>query len=135
MPLVFLEGPQGIRPDAKQKLMREVTDALSAAYHFPDVRIFVREYPAGDVAQDGVAGAEPIRPVCFLEVPELRDLDVRRTLVGRVQDAIATAYQGLANTDETLVMVNHYPLENVGFHGRLQSDDPQIVGLIEQLNR
>ncbi|MGP3937169.1 tautomerase family protein [Nonomuraea sp. KM88] len=135
MPLIFIEGPQGIRPDAKRELMRQVTEALSDTYHVPDVRIFVREYPGVNVAQDGLSEAEDIRPVCFLEVPELRDLDARRVLVKRIQDSVAAAYQGIANTDELLVMINHYPLENVGFHGRLQSDDPQIVGLMEQLNR
>ncbi|TDD03144.1 tautomerase family protein [Nonomuraea diastatica] len=135
MPLIFIEGPQGIRPEAKQTLMREVTDALTDAYRFPDVRVFVREHPAGNVAQDGRSEAEDIRPVCFLEVPELRDLDARRVLTKRIQDAVSVAYQGIANTEETLVMINHYPLENVGFHGRLQSDDPQIVGLVDQLNR
>jgi phenylpyruvate tautomerase PptA (4-oxalocrotonate tautomerase family) len=135
MPLVFIEGPEGIRPEAKRELMREVTEALVDTYHFPDVRIFVREHPAGNVAQDGLAEAEAIRPVCFLEVPELRDLDAKRALAKRVEDALAAAYQGIANTGETLVMINHYPLENVGFHGGLQSDDPQIVALMGQLNR
>ncbi|MDT5119200.1 MAG: hypothetical protein QOE30_4939 [Mycobacterium sp.] len=40
-----------------------------------------------------------------------------------------------ANTAETLILMNHYPLENAGFAGRLQSDDPQLVEAMKQLNR
>jgi hypothetical protein len=53
----------------------------------------------------------------------------------RILTAIREAYDGIANTAETLILMNHYPLENAGFAGRLQSDDPQLVEAMKQLNR
>jgi phenylpyruvate tautomerase PptA (4-oxalocrotonate tautomerase family) len=135
MPQFFIEAPVGIRDDAKQEMMKDLTAAIDDAYHIPDVRIWPREYAADNVAQDGRLGAEAIRPVCFLEAPELSSLDAKRKMAERILSAIAQAYDGIANTAETLILMNHYPLENAGFAGRLQSDDPQLVEAMNQLNR
>jgi phenylpyruvate tautomerase PptA (4-oxalocrotonate tautomerase family) len=134
MPQFFVEAPIGIRDDAKRKMMKDITAALDDAYHIPDVRVWLREYPADNVAQDGQLGAELIRPVCFLEAPELSSLAAKRTMAERILATIAEAYEGIANTAETLVLMNQYPLENAGFAGRLQSDDPQLVAAMKQLN-
>jgi hypothetical protein len=32
-----------------------------------------------------------------------------------------------------MIFVNGYPLENVGFRGRLQAETPQIVEIVTQL--
>jgi phenylpyruvate tautomerase PptA (4-oxalocrotonate tautomerase family) len=135
MPQFFVEAPTGIRDDAKRALMKDVTAAIDEAYHIPDVRIWLREYPADNVAQDGRLGAEAIRPVCFLEAPELSSLDAKRKMAERILTAVGQAYDGIANTAETLILMNHYPLENAGFAGRLQADDPQLVEAMKQLNR
>ena len=134
MPQILIEAPTGVRPDAKEKMMREISAALDEAFRVPDVRVWLREYPAENVAQDGRIGAEPVRPLCFLEVPELRKLDVKRAMARRIHDAIAEAYGELANTDETLILMNHYPLENAGWAGRLQADDADAVAAVKQLN-
>ncbi|MDT5321595.1 MAG: hypothetical protein QOD88_4117 [Mycobacterium sp.] len=135
MPQFFVEAPIGIRDDAKRTLMKDLTAAIDEAYHIPDVRIWLREYPADNVAQDGRLGAEAIRPVCFLEAPELSSLDAKRKMAERILTAVGQAYDGIANTAETLILMNHYPLENAGFAGRLQADDPQLVEAMKQLNR
>jgi hypothetical protein len=135
MPQFFVEAPEGIRDDAKRTMMQDLTAAIDEAYHIPDVRIWLREYQADNVAQDGRLGAEAIRPVCFLEAPELSSLDAKRKMAQKILTAIGQAYDGLANTAETLILMNHYPLENAGFAGRLQSDDPQLVEAMKQLNR
>jgi hypothetical protein len=135
MPQFFVEAPIGIRDDAKQKMMKDLTAAIDDAYHIPDVRVWLREYQADNVAQDGRLGAEAIRPVCFLEAPELSSLDAKRKMAERILTAIDQAYDGIANTAETLILMNHYPLENAGFAGRLQADDPQLVEAMKQLNR
>jgi phenylpyruvate tautomerase PptA (4-oxalocrotonate tautomerase family) len=135
MPQFFVEAPTGIRDDAKRAMMEEITAAIDEAYHIPDVRIWLREYQADNVAQDGRIGAEAIRPVCFLEAPELSSLDAKRKMAEKILTAIGQAYDGIANTAETLILMNHYPLENAGFAGRLQSDDPQLVEAMKQLNR
>lgn len=134
MPQVLIEAPTGIGPDAKESLMREVSAAVDEAFRIPDVRVWLREYPAENVAQDGRVGAEPVRPLCFLEVPELNKLEVKRTMARRIHEAIAKAYGELANTDETLILMNHYPLENAGWAGRLQSDDADAVAAVRGLN-
>jgi hypothetical protein len=135
MPQFFVEAPIGIRDDAKQKMMQDLTAAIDEAYHIPDVRVWLREYQADNVAQDGRLGAEPIRPVCFLEAPQLSSLDAKRKMAEKILTAIDQAYHGIANTAETLILMNHYPLENAGFAGRLQSDDPQLVEAMKQLNQ
>jgi phenylpyruvate tautomerase PptA (4-oxalocrotonate tautomerase family) len=135
MPQFFIEAPHGVRPEAKQKMMKEITAAIDDAYQkVPDVRVWLREYPAENVAQDGRIQAEPIRPLCFLEAPELSSLDAKRKMAEKINAAIHDAYQGLANTQETLVLMNHYPLENAGWAGRLQADNPEIVEGLRRLN-
>ena len=58
MPIVFIEAPPGIRPEAKTKMMEKVTGAIDEAYHIGDTLIFLREYPAANVAMDGKLQSE-----------------------------------------------------------------------------
>jgi phenylpyruvate tautomerase PptA (4-oxalocrotonate tautomerase family) len=134
MPTVIIEAPTGVRRDAKKRMMEKTTAALNEAYPVPDVRIFLREYQAENVGQDGQLESEPVRPVCFIEAPQLRSLDARRKLVDKVNAAIADAYEGIANTREILILHNEYPLENAGWAGRLQSDNPEVVAAMRKLN-
>jgi hypothetical protein len=53
MPVIFIEAPPGIRPEAKKKLMQKITMAVDEAYHIGDTLIFLREYPGENVAMDG----------------------------------------------------------------------------------
>ena len=53
MPVVFIEAPPGIRPEAKQTLMQKITAAADDAYHIGDTLVFLREYPPEQVAMDG----------------------------------------------------------------------------------
>ena len=73
--------------------------------------------------------------MCSLEAPELTNLDIKRRLVRKIESAIAAAYDGVANTEEVLVLINHYPLENVGWQQSLPTDKPEIVAAIAQINR
>jgi phenylpyruvate tautomerase PptA (4-oxalocrotonate tautomerase family) len=135
MPVFTIDAPSGAHQDAKDKMLKEVTDALHEAWPIPDTRGWLREYPPGNISQDGSIGAEAVRPVCSLEAPELINLDAKRKVVQKIESAIAAAYDGIANTEEVLVLINHYPLENVGWQGSLQSDKPEIVAAIAQLNQ
>ena len=134
MPVFTIDAPTGADRGAKQRMLKEIHDALDETYHFPDTRGWLREYPAENVAQDGRVQAEPVRPVCSLEVPELASLDAKRKLVQKIEAAIGGAYAGIANVDEVLVLINHYPLHNVGWRRSLQSDKAEIVAAVEQLN-
>ena len=53
MPVVFIEAPPGIRVEAKKKMVEKVTAAIDEAYHIGDTLIFLREYPAENVAMEG----------------------------------------------------------------------------------
>lgn len=53
MPVVFIGAPPGIKPDAKKQMVQKITDAIDDAYHIGDTLIFLREYPAENVAMDG----------------------------------------------------------------------------------
>ena len=53
MPVVFIEAPPGIKPEAKKQMVQKITTAVDDAYHIGDTLIFLREYPAENVAMDG----------------------------------------------------------------------------------
>ncbi len=53
MPVVFIEAPPGIKQQAKKQLVEKITAAIDEAYHIGDTLIFLREYPAENVAMDG----------------------------------------------------------------------------------
>ena len=53
MPVVFIEAPPGIRPEAKKQMVQKITSAIDDAYHIGDTLIFLREYSAENVAMDG----------------------------------------------------------------------------------
>ncbi len=53
MPVLFIEAPPGIRPEAKSRMMQKITAAIDEAYHIGDTLIFLREYPPENVAMDG----------------------------------------------------------------------------------
>ena len=134
MPVFTIEAPTGAGPEAKQQMMTAIHEALEEAYPIPDTRGWLREYPTENVSQDGRVQAEPVRPVCSLEVPELASLDAKRKLVQKIEAAIGGAYSGIANVEEVLVLINHYPLDNVGWRQSLQSDKAEIVSAVAQLN-
>jgi phenylpyruvate tautomerase PptA (4-oxalocrotonate tautomerase family) len=134
MPVCLIEAPAGIRSDAKKRLVERTTAALDEAYHVPDVRIFLREYLLENVAQDGRLNSEPVRPVCFIEAPQLRSIAAKRKMIESINAAVADAYRDLANVREILILHNEYPLENAGWAGRLQSDNPEVVQAMKKLN-
>jgi phenylpyruvate tautomerase PptA (4-oxalocrotonate tautomerase family) len=132
MPMIFIEGPPGLSDVAKQKMIADVTRAADDAYHVPDVRLWLREYPPERYAQDGVIGA-PVRPIATLEAPELANIETKRSMVARIDAALAEAYDGLADTSNIMVFINGYPLEQVGWAGRMQSDRPEIIAAAKRL--
>lgn len=133
MPLLFLEAPAGLSREAKADLMVGLTEAVDRTYHFPDTRMFLREYEPENVCLDGRIG-DAVRPVAFLEAPELSSTDVKRAMVVELQTLISRFYADLADAEQTLILINQYPLENVGWLNQLQSDNPMIVKAVEALN-
>ncbi len=58
MPVIHIDAPPGLRADAKRKMMEQITAAIDEAYHIGDTLIFLREYPAENVAMDGTLQSE-----------------------------------------------------------------------------
>ena len=58
MPVVFIEAPPGIKPEAKKQLVQKITTAIDDAYHIGDTLIFLREYEPENVAMDGCLQSE-----------------------------------------------------------------------------
>ena len=115
----------------------EAHDVRDRCFHtaYRRDRVDVRsQFDVENVGQDGQLQSEPVRPVCFIEAPQLRSLDARRKLVEKINAAVADAYEGIANTREILILHNEYPLENAAWAGRLQSDNPDVVEAMKQLN-
>lgn len=123
--------PQGIRLDAKKKLVKEVYTALDEAYRVPDTRIFLREWPLESVSQDGRLDSEPAKPVCFLEVPPGIRTEVKRQLVKRVSAAITEAYR----LPDVLIFFREYPLDMVSQDGGLQSENPVILEAMKKASQ
>ena len=113
MPMFTIDAPEGATVGAKQKMLGEISEALDEAYQMHDIRGWLREYSPQNVSQDGQIGTEPVRPVCILEGPEIVSLDAKRKLMEKIRSAIGDAYAGIANTGQTVVLINEHPLHNV----------------------
>jgi hypothetical protein len=55
-------------------------------------------------------------------------------MVKQVDAAVADVYEGIANIREILIFHNEYPLESVGWAGRLQSENSEIIATMKKLN-
>ena len=62
MPICFIEAPPGIRTEAKYTMVEKITTAIDEAYHIGDTLIFLREYPAENVAMGASSSREPKNP-------------------------------------------------------------------------
>jgi hypothetical protein len=128
MPVAYLDVPPGIPAAAKQTLVGEIFTALDAAYRVPDTRIFIREWPAENVSQDGRLDATPPRPVLFLEVPQGISVGEKRSMGKRISAAVTAAY----HLADVLIFLREYPLDMVIQDGGLQSENPVILQAMEQ---
>jgi hypothetical protein len=52
-PVLTLHIPEGGNPDAKRKVLKKLSAAVTAAYQLPDFMIFLVEYPLDRVAHEG----------------------------------------------------------------------------------
>ena len=53
MPVVFIEAPPGIKPEAKKQLVQKIATAIDDAYYIGDKMLFPGEYPTENVALNG----------------------------------------------------------------------------------
>lgn len=130
MPVCFIEAPQGMRMDAKKKLVEKTSAALHEAFQLDDTRVFIREYPLENVGQDGHLQTE-LRPICFVEAPKGTPIDAKRTLVRKINEAVTEA---LSTARSTLIFVREYALEDVAEDGRLQAENPDVLEVVKRLS-
>jgi hypothetical protein len=66
--------------------------ALHEAYPYPDdVRILLREWRPDSVSQDGQLASEPVRPVFMMQIPEGANIDAKRKMLRKINDAVVEA--------------------------------------------
>lgn len=124
MPVGYLDVPTGADLDTKRELVKAVYEAMREPFPFPDdTRIFLREWAADSVSQNGLLGSEPARPVLTLHVPQGVGADAKRKMLGRINTAVADAYR----LPDFVTFVVEYPLDLVAVDGGLLADDRQRV--------
>jgi len=89
MPIAYIDLRAGLPVPTKELLAKNVAEALDAAYHIDDTRIFLREWTAEQTSVDGVLGRQ--RPICTFVVPPGLPLEAKRGLIRRVSSALSEA--------------------------------------------
>jgi len=124
MPITYLDVPEGATTGEKKALVKAIYHALHDAYPFPDdVRIFIREWPPNSVSQDGLIGSEPARPVLMMHVPQGIDLEAKRRMTKRINEAVVAAY----HLPKFMIFIHEHPRDLVALDGGLHSDNLQRV--------
>lgn len=132
MPITYLDVPKGIRIEEKNKLVKAICATLREAYPYPDdVRIFLREWRPDSVSQDGQLGSEPVRPVFMMHVPEGANIDAKRKMLRKINDAIVEAY----HLPKFMIFMQEYPLDRVALDGGLHSDNKARVEAQKEVYR
>lgn len=124
MPVAYLDVPTGGDLNAKRELMRALYEALSEAYPFPDDhRIFLREWAAENVSQNGLVGSEPARPVLVIHGPQGANIDAKRRMLRMINTAVAHAYP----LPDFMIFIHEHPLDLVAHEGIALADNQQRV--------
>lgn len=122
MPIAYLDVPTGADLDTKRALVKEMYDALHEAWPFPDdTRIFIREWPLDSVSQNGRLGSEPARPACIAHIPQGADLDIKRTVLKKINAAVDRAYR----LPDFTMFLHEHSLNTVVLNGQILADDQQ----------
>jgi len=138
MPVSYIDIPTGVSHSAKEKMSREVFDAIHQAWPIPDTRILIREWPAESVSQDGRIETAPMRPICFLDVPPGLPVQAKRTLIQRISTAVAEACDrkpedvplpsgSHVKTNWVLTFFREYPLDRAALGDLLARKNPMVL--------
>jgi phenylpyruvate tautomerase PptA (4-oxalocrotonate tautomerase family) len=142
MPVSYIDIPSGVSNDAKEKMVKDVYEAIHEAWPIPDTRIMVREWPHNTVSQDGVIADAPMRPICMLDVPPELPVDAKRRLIRRISTAIATACDRddeevqlpsgtKIHTNWVLTFFREYPLDRAALGPILAFENPMVLESLE----
>src|SRR5262245_1692209 len=141
MPVAYVDLPSGLDVDAKKKLVTEVSESLHHAYKIPDNRVFLRDWPAGQISIDGELG-RPMRPICNFLVPPGLPVEMKRELVHRVSSAIAEACDlprehvllpsgSKVSTRWVLGFFSEYPLDRASLDDLMALENPMVLESLE----
>lgn len=89
MPVAYIDLSTGLTAPTKRLLVKNVAEAIHAAYHIVDTRVFLREWSAEQTSVDGVLGGQ--RPICTFVVPPGLPVEAKRGLVRKVSAALSEA--------------------------------------------
>jgi hypothetical protein len=124
MPVAYLDVPTGADLGTKRELVKAMYAALKEAYPFPDdTRIFLREWSPDSVSQNGELGSGPFRPAFVAHVPEGVGLDVKRTMMEKINAAVTEAY----HLPWFITFLHEHSLDLVAVDGVVLADDQQRV--------
>lgn len=124
MPVGYLDVPTGVDSEGKRELVKALYEALGEAYPFPDDhRIFLREWPADNVSQNGLLGSEPARPVLVIHAPQGANTDAKRRMLKMINAAVADTY----HLPDFMIFIHEHPLELVAHEGTMLADNQQRV--------
>jgi phenylpyruvate tautomerase PptA (4-oxalocrotonate tautomerase family) len=136
MPVAYIDLRAGLSTPTKQLLMRSVAEAIHAAYHIEDTRVFLRESSADQTSVDGVLGSH--RPICTFVVPPGLPVDAKRGLVGRVTALLSEACDlpreevplpsgKRVATRWVLCFFNEMTLEQAALDGQMAFENPMVL--------
>ena len=91
MPVAYVDIPTGVNDRGKEKIFKELYEAIHKAWPIPDTRVLLREWPDEAVSQDGRIELVPMRPICTLAVPPDLELDAKHDLVRQISTTIGEA--------------------------------------------
>jgi phenylpyruvate tautomerase PptA (4-oxalocrotonate tautomerase family) len=69
-------------------------------------------------------------PVVFIEAPPGIRTEAKKKMVERITTAIDDAY----HIGDTLIFLREYPPDNVTVDGRLQSENPKILEILQKIS-
>lgn len=91
MPVAYIDIPIGLNDGAKEKIFKEIYEAIHEAWPIPDTRVLLREWADEAVSQDGRIERVPMRPICTLAVPPDLEVGAKRKLIRQISDTIGEA--------------------------------------------
>ena len=91
MPVAYIDIPIGLNDGAKEKIFKEIYEAIHEAWPIPDTRVLLREWADKAVSQDGRIERVPMRPICTLAVPPDLEVGAKRKLIRQISDTIGEA--------------------------------------------
>jgi phenylpyruvate tautomerase PptA (4-oxalocrotonate tautomerase family) len=136
MPIAYIDLRAELSTATKQLLVRSVAQAIHAAYHITDTRVFLREWTAEQTSVDGVLGQH--RVICTFVVPPGLPVDSKRGLVGRVSDALSEACNlprevvplpsgKQVSTRWVLCFFNEMTLEQAALDEQMAFENPMVL--------